>query len=122
MTENLILGGLEVSVEHAKKLASEYMNQHGLWSYPAYDSYEGNGDRNSVGPQDSLAAGLLNAGQKTLTTQYSFLRLLKHIDPLLCSEHLTGTLDEAGDSIGNREALRCSGRQADAAVAPDQTG
>lgn len=96
MTEKLILGGLKVTVEHAKELAWEYMNQYGEWSYPAYDSYGGNGDPNSVGPQDGLAAGLLNAGQNPLTTQYSFLTLLKEIDPLLCNEHLTGTLDEAG--------------------------
>lgn len=71
------------------------MNQYGQWSYPAYDSYQGNGDRNSVGPQDALAAGL-NAGQNPLTTQYSFLGLLDKIDPLLRNEHLTGTLDVAG--------------------------
>jgi hypothetical protein len=96
MTEKLILGGLEVSLEHARELAWEYMNQNGAWSYPAYDSYSGNGDPNSVGPQDALAAGLLNAGQNPLKTQYSFLKLLEHIDPLLRNEHLAGTLDEAG--------------------------
>lgn len=95
MTETLIVGGLEVSVEHAKELAWEYMNQPGQWSYPAYDSYPGNGDRDSVGPQDALAAGLLNAGQNALKTQYSLLKILQDIDPLLRSEYLTGTLDHA---------------------------
>lgn len=96
MTETLIVGGLDVSVQHAKELAWEYMNQPGQWSYPAYDSYPGNGDRNSVGPQDALAAGLLNAGQNPLKTQYTFLKILEHIDPLLRNKHLTGTLDQAG--------------------------
>jgi hypothetical protein len=95
MTEKLTLGGLEVSVEQAKDLAGEYMNQHGRWSYPAYDSYPGNGDPDSVGPQDALAAGLLNAGHHTLTTQYSLLSILEKLTPLLRSEHLTGALDEA---------------------------
>lgn len=73
MTEKLTLGGLDVSVEHAKELAWTYMNETGNWSYPAYDSYPGNGDPDSVGPQDVLAAGLLNAGQNPLTTQYTFV-------------------------------------------------
>ncbi|WAH97590.1 DUF6308 family protein [Arthrobacter sp. MMS18-M83] len=95
MTETLIVGGLEVSVEHAKELACGYMNQPGQWSYPAYDSYPGNGDRDSVGPQDALAAGLLNAGQNPLKTQYSLLGILEDVNPLLRNEDLTGTLDHA---------------------------
>lgn len=72
MMKNLTIGGLKVSVEPAKELAGEHMNQPGRWSYPVYDSYLGNGDPDTIGPQDVLAAGLLNAGQNPLTTQYTF--------------------------------------------------
>lgn len=97
MTEKLTIGGLEISVKDARELACEYMNDYGNWSYPAYDSYPGNGDPNSLGPQDAAAAGLLNAGQNALTAQYSFLDLIPVINPLMRSEHLAGTLDEAGE-------------------------
>lgn len=83
MTKNLTIGGLNVSVEHAKELAGEYMNQPGRWSYPAYDSYPGNGDPDTIGPQDVLAAGLLNAGQNPLTTQYTFESLSDEINTRL---------------------------------------
>lgn len=97
MTEKLSIGGLEVSVEHAMGLARTYMNEYGKWSYPAYDSYPGNGDPDSVGPQDTAAAGLLNAGQNALKAQCSFLGLIPEINKRLRTEHLTGTLDEAAD-------------------------
>lgn len=83
MMKNLTIGGLKVSVGHAKELAGEYMNQPGRWSYPAYDSYPGNGDPDTIGPQDVLAAGLLNAGQNPLTTQYTFESLSHEINTRL---------------------------------------
>lgn len=94
--ETFRLGGLSISADHAKELAWPYLNQPGNWSYPAYDSYTGSGDRNTVGPQDTLAAGLLNAGQNSLTAQYSFLGLVDEINVLLQNKCLTGTLDQAG--------------------------
>lgn len=96
MTEKLTIGGMEVGVEQARDLARTYMNEYGKWSYPAYDGYPGNGDPDSVGPQDTAAAGLLNAGQKALKAQYSFLDLIPEINLLLRNEYLIGTLDEAG--------------------------
>lgn len=51
------------------------MNQPGKWSYPVYDSYPGYGDPDTVGPQDVPAAGLLNAAQNPLRTQYTFQSL-----------------------------------------------
>lgn len=93
----LTIGGIEVTVEDARKLAVTYLHGPGLWSYPVYDRYVGNGDPDTVGPQDALAAGLLNAGQKALQTQYTFEKLIPDINLLLGSEHLTGTLDEAGE-------------------------
>lgn len=96
MTETITVGGLHTDIKHATTLAREYMNQYGAWSYPVYDSYQGNGDPDSVGPEDTLAVGLLNAGQNPVTTQYTFLGLLDDINDLLRDEALTGTLDEAG--------------------------
>lgn len=96
MTETITIGGLTTEVDHATTLAHEYMNQYGNWSYPAYDSYEGNGDPDTVGPPDTLAVGLLNAGQNPIRTQYTFLSLLDEINQLLRDEALTGPLDEAG--------------------------
>ncbi len=52
MTEKLTLGGVDVSVEHAKELAWTYMNETGNWSYPAYDALPGNCD-----PEPLPAAG-----------------------------------------------------------------
>jgi hypothetical protein len=96
MTETITVGGVHTDIEHATILAREYMNQYGKWSYPAYDGYPGNGDPDTVGPPDILAAGLLNAGQNPIRTQYTFLGLLDEINDLLRDEALTGTLDEAG--------------------------
>jgi hypothetical protein len=98
MTENLAIGGLDVSVENAKKLARQYMHGPGIWSYPAYDRYPGNGDPDSVGPQDFLAAGLLNAGQKPLKTQYTFEDLSEDINTRLANIPQFGTLDRADDA------------------------
>lgn len=95
MTQTLNIGGLEVSVEHAKKLAKPYMHQYGRWSYPAYDSYPGNGHPNSVGPQDVLAATLLNAGQNALITHYTFESLFDEINAGLREVPETVTLDAA---------------------------
>jgi hypothetical protein len=96
MTEKITVGGLETSVEHAKELAWEYLNQYGAWSYPAYDNYKGNGETHTLGPEDTLAVALLNAGQKAVTSQYTFLGLLDSINSLLGDQNLKGTLDEAG--------------------------
>ncbi|MDJ0354411.1 DUF6308 family protein [Pseudarthrobacter sp. PH31-O2] len=96
MTTTITVGGLTTDLSHANTLASEYMNQYGSWSYPAYDSYQGNGERDTVGPQDTLAVALLNAGQNPVGTQYTFLGLLDEINVLLRDGSLTGTLDEAG--------------------------
>lgn len=98
MTQTLIVGGLEVSVEHAKDLAKPYMQGPGTWSYPAYDSYPGNGDPNTVGPQDVLAAGLLNAGQNALITQYTFESLFDAINTRLREVPQKVTLDTADDA------------------------
>lgn len=96
MTETITVGGIDEDVEHATILAREYLTQYGKWSYPAYDGYAGNGDPNKVELQDTLAVGLLNAGQNPVTTQYTFLSLLDEINIRLKHPALTGTLDEAG--------------------------
>jgi hypothetical protein len=57
MMETLRLGGLTISTDHVKELARPYLNQPGNWSYPAYDSYTGCGDRNTVGPQTPWPQG-----------------------------------------------------------------
>lgn len=95
MTETFRVGGLTVSADHALELAGPYLTERG-WSYPAYDSYPGNGDRNSVGPQDTLAAGLLNAGQNALTAQYTFLDLAGDLNQRLGCLPLDESLDVAG--------------------------
>jgi hypothetical protein len=95
MTGTFRIGGLTISADHAVDLAGPYLTRQG-WSYPAYDSYPGNGDRLSVGPQDTLAAGLLNAGQNALTAQYTFLDIMDDLNKLLPAPDLNGSLDEAG--------------------------
>jgi hypothetical protein len=95
MTQKITIGGFNEDVDDVRTLAWEYMNQYGTWSYPAYDSYPGNGDPLSIGPQDTLALGLIGAGQGTLAAQYTFLRLFDEINELLRDEALTGSLEDA---------------------------
>jgi hypothetical protein len=66
---NLTVGGETVSLDEARGWTTEYSSGGPARRPPAYDRYPG-ADTVSVGPQDLLAAALLNVSNKPLRVHY----------------------------------------------------
>ncbi|GAB2742619.1 DUF6308 family protein [Sinomonas soli] len=99
MTE-LSVGGLTVEDTQAKAWATEYLlDTRSASSYPAYDAYEGSGDRPDLGEADLLAPALLNVAQKPVKTYYSLQTLAPILNVGLALVPVGVPLDQADDSV-----------------------
>jgi len=100
--EMITVGGLSTPRAELKQYATQYLRGPGIWSYPAYDGFEGSGT-GTVREADLLAICLLNAGQKPLQSFYTLKSLLVPINERLADPQLKGSLAEAGQ--GTLEAI-----------------
>lgn len=103
MGTNLTVGGETVSLDEARGWATEYLvGRPGTSAYPAYDGYPG-ADTDSVGPQDLLAAALLNVSNKPLRVYYGLEGQMELLNERLRHPDLKGSLSDASE--GTREAI-----------------
>jgi hypothetical protein len=97
------VGGVRVPLNDALSSAEDYLTgRHGLWAYPAYDSYSGSRSE-SLGDADLLAPVLLNVNHLTLRAYYGLQKACDRLNQVLEQIPLSLTLD--GDDAQVRDYL-----------------
>lgn len=93
----LKVGGATVYFDEAKAWARTYLTERPKTSaYPAYDGYPGSyGDL--LGPQDLLAASLLNVSNNPIPVYYGLETLMEPLNERLEDPAITGDLATADD-------------------------
>jgi hypothetical protein len=93
----LRVGGAKVDFDEAKAWARTYLTERPRTSaYPAYDGYPGSsGDL--LGPQDLLAASLLNVSNNPIPVYYGLETLMAPLNERLQDPAISGDLATADD-------------------------
>lgn len=101
MADVVTVGGASCSFDEARGYVYPYLNDHHsdapearIWSYPAYDCYQGS-SAGEVGDADLPAIALLNAGRRPLPSYYGLQKLLPKINERFSHPELKGSLEQA---------------------------
>lgn len=93
----LKVGGATVDFDEARGWARTYLTERPKTSaYPAYDGYPG-APGELLGPQDLLAASLLNVSNNPIPVYYGLENLMPSINERLSDPALTGELAHASE-------------------------